>query len=227
MKVDLVYGENTEMYLKTLVELAADRDIVPVTGVAERLGVSTVSASEKVHRLQDQGFVEHLPYKGVVLTSAGRRRANEVLRRHRLWERFLVDHLEVDWQHAHEAACRLEHATPREISEKLAIFLHEPETCPHGNPIPGVDFPSDPEPDLQLSDLEEPAKVLVIRVFPESTPLLCEIASMGLLPGTRCTVLSPRRSDGSIQLVIQGKTFSVPDEIARHVYIRPVEKVLT
>jgi DtxR family Mn-dependent transcriptional regulator len=225
MVTDVVYGENTEMYLKTLVELAADRGMVPVTGLAERLGISTVSASEKVRRLQDQGFLEHLPYKGVSLTEAGRKRANTVLRRHRLWERFLVDHLNVEWQHAHDAACRLEHATSREISERLALFLDEPETCPHGNPIPAAEEASSPTHGTRLADLETASPVVVLSVFPESTPLLVGVAELGLLPGTRCEVLSTSPAGGPIEASVGDQKVDIPHELATHLFILPEEKV--
>lgn len=220
MSVNLVYGENTEMYLKTLVELAAEKEIVPVTDLAERLGISTVSASEKVHRLQDQGFVEHLPYKGVLLTDTGRRRANTVLRRHRLWERFLVDHLEVDWQDAHEAACRLEHATNEEICERLASFLEQPTTCPHGNPIPSLEASPYPKPGLRLHQVDAPVQIVVMRVFPESETLLSEVASMDLMPGTCAKVISPSGDEEPAQLIINGNLVTIPVEIARYLYIR-------
>jgi DtxR family Mn-dependent transcriptional regulator len=221
--VNNVYGENTEMYLKTLVELAADQKVVPVTALADRLGISTVSASEKVGRLQDQGFVEHLPYKGVQLTKAGLKRANTVLRRHRLWERFLVDHLQVEWTHAHEAACRLEHATSREISERLAVFLNEPETCPHGNPIPAADASTKSRYEKRLDELDSVGEVVIHSVFPESTSLLEQVASLKLLPGTACKVISLPAETSPAQVSMSRRTVQIPDEIATHLYVRLVD----
>lgn len=224
MEADFVYGENTEMYLKTLAELAVGKDVVPVTDLAERLGISTVSASEKVHRLQDQGFVEHLPYKGVSLTDAGRRRANIVLRQHRLWERFLVDHLDVDWQDAHEVACRLEHATTMDLCERLATYLEEPTTCPHGNPIQDAEALPAPEQGQTLTHFDEAGEVVVTRIFPENTSLLSEIASLGLTPGASCQVFSTPVEGGPLELVIAGQPVTVSDEIGRHLYVRSADE---
>jgi DtxR family Mn-dependent transcriptional regulator len=226
MKADSVYGENTEMYLKTLIELAADREVVPVTGLAERLGISTVSASEKVRRLQDQGFVEHLPYKGVSLTEAGLKRANTVLRRHRLWERFLVDHLHIEWEHAHDAACRLEHATSREISERLAVFLGEPETCPHGNPIPGAEASSSTAKGMRLAEIDEPVEFVVESIFPESTQLLEQMVVLGILPGTICEIIAVGKDGHPMRVNLGGRTIQIPDKIADHLYIRQAERVI-
>ena len=221
MTAGVVYGENTEMYLKTLVELAADREVVPVTALAERLGISTVSASEKVRRLQDQGFVEHLPYKGVQLTGAGLKRANTVLRRHRLWERFLVDRLGIDWEHAHDAACRLEHTTSREISERLAEFLDQPETCPHGNPIPALEEPAVRSYGMRLSELDVPASVVIMSVFPENADLLAWIVASGLMPGTKCEVLSSPSSGQVVEIEVDDKRIQVPEKAAAQLYVRP------
>jgi DtxR family Mn-dependent transcriptional regulator len=225
MAVDSVYGENTEMYLKTLVELAADREVVPVTGLAERLGISTVSASEKVRRLQGQGFVEHLPYKGVSLTEAGLKRANTVLRRHRLWERFLVDHLKVDWEHAHDAACRLEHATSREISERLAMYLEEPAACPHGNPIPEAEAAGSPSLGLRLVEVDAPIDIVVESIFPESTKLLEAMAELEIFPGTICEIMAVATEGKPTAVKIGGRTVQIPAELAAHLYVRPADKV--
>jgi len=118
--------ENTEMYLKAIRELAAGRRFVPVTSLAKSLGISTVSASEKVGRLQDMGILIHRPYKGVRLTEIGKQRVNLVVRRHRLWERFLVDELGVPWSQAHDLACQLEHISASILTEHLARRLGQP-----------------------------------------------------------------------------------------------------
>lgn len=224
MTAGSVYGENTEMYLKTLIELAADREVVPVTALAEGLGISTVSASEKVRRLQDQGFVEHLPYKGVRLTKAGLRRANTVLRRHRLWERFLVDRLAIDWEHAHDAACRLEHATDREISERLADFLDHPETCPHGNPIPALEEAGVRSYGKRLGELDGPASVVIVSVFPEDTDLLKWIAASGLKPGTECELVTSPGAGQPVELKLNAEKVQVPEEAALRLYVRPSDE---
>ena len=139
MKQKTQLSESVERYLKTIAELTIEQNTVPVTCVAERLGISAVSASEMVRRLQDRGLLEHTPYKGVLLTAQGHHRANDVIRRHRLWERFLADDLGVPWEHVHELSCQMEHATDNRVTEALADHLGHPTTCPHGNPIPSAE----------------------------------------------------------------------------------------
>jgi len=154
MKRSHGFGESAEMYLKTIAKLADERELVPVTSVANPLGISTVSASEMIHRLQDRELLNHIPYKGVYLTEEGRRRANGVIRRHRLWECFLTDELGITWEMVHEYACRLEHAISDEVTKALADYLENPETCPHGNPIPSADGEMPSLDGIPLSDLE-------------------------------------------------------------------------
>lgn len=131
------FGESAEMYLKTIAELTAFDPVTPISSVADRMEVSPVSATEMVHRLRDRSLVEHLPYKGVRLTGAGWGKATAVIRRHRLWEVFLVERLGYAWSEVHGLACRLEHASDMDLTERLADLLGSPAACPHGNPIPG------------------------------------------------------------------------------------------
>src|SRR5690606_25434297 len=124
-------SESTEMYLKAMSELG-DRDVA-IARVAERLNVTNVSANEMMRRLGEQGLVTHTPYKGVTLTKQGREVAANVIRRQRLWEVVLYEHLNIEWAKVYELACSLEHATAPEVTEALAEFLEHPETCPRGN----------------------------------------------------------------------------------------------
>lgn len=124
-------SESTEMYLKALAELG-DRDVA-IARLAGRLGVTHVSANEMMRRLAEQGLVKHTPYKGVTLTKKGREVAANVLRRQRLWEVFLYQHLKIEWAKIYELACSLEHATAPEVTDALADFLGNPTVCPRGN----------------------------------------------------------------------------------------------
>src|SRR3954447_9650489 len=107
--------------------------------IAERLGVSAASASSMVKKLGGLGLVEHVPYRGVVLTGRGMNVALEVLRHHRLLERFLAEELGVPWDRVHDEAEVLEHVLSEELEELIAVKLGHPTIDPHGDPIPTVD----------------------------------------------------------------------------------------
>jgi DtxR family Mn-dependent transcriptional regulator len=129
-------SDNIQMYLVSILRMGQGRQPVPLSQLGAALGVSAISVNQMCHKLQDEGWVAYVPYKGVSITPAGERVAARILRRHRLWEVFLVEHLQMGSEEAHETACRLEHATPDEVVERLALFLSHPQVNPEGEPIP-------------------------------------------------------------------------------------------
>jgi DtxR family Mn-dependent transcriptional regulator len=132
-------SESMQMYLVTIARLRVDGGPVPLSQLAEALSISPVSANEMCRKLQDQRLVVYRPYKGASLTPEGERRAYRVLRRHRLWEVFLVEKLGFAYDQAHDAACQLEHTTHDLVADRLDIFLGHPAVNPRGEPIPGAD----------------------------------------------------------------------------------------
>lgn len=209
------------MYLKTVRELAdGDAAPVPISALAERLGVSNVSATEMVHRLQDQGLLQHTPYKGVALTAEGQRWAALLIRSHHLWERFLIDHLHLPWEHAHDYACRLEHATDTAVTEALAAYLDHPQTCPHGNPIPDAAGNVAPPADVPLTALAVGQAGTVSRIYPESTMLLEYVARHNLKPGYAIGVTEIAPFNGPIMVRCADETHPLGREVAGRVFIR-------
>lgn len=182
------FNESAEMYLKAVTELATPGSSVPISALAERLGVSSVSATEMVHRLSAQGLLAHIRYQGVDLTEQGSHQAAAVVRSHRLWERFLVDCLGLPWSAVHDMACRLEHATDPEVADALDAFLGLPATCPHGNPIPDAAGGTQMAHDHTLADLLPGEAAVIARVYPETDSLLAYLDSQGLRPGTAVIV---------------------------------------
>src|SRR2546427_11389545 len=125
-----------EEYLEAIHELEEEGIHVIQARLAERLGHSAPSVSEMIHRLQDEGHVR-IEGRDVTLTTSGRKRAESVVRKHRLAERLLTDVIGLEWHKAHAEACRWEHVISDEVEERLVALLDNPRTCPHGNPIPG------------------------------------------------------------------------------------------
>jgi len=213
------FGESAEMYLKSVAELSVAGEVVPVTTLAEHLSISTVSASEMVHRLQARGLVEHQPYKGVRLTEAGFREANGILRRHRLWERFLTEHLQLAWDRAHDFACMLEHATDEAVIEALDSFLDHPPTCPHGNPIPDANGKGAIPTDRPLSSLAVGEGGIVTRIQNEDSRLLRYLEGHALRPGARFQILEVGPYDGTHTLKLETFELMISREVARHIYV--------
>lgn len=133
-------SESEEMYLITIASLqeavGEENKPIPLSLLASELSVVPASANQMIRKLEETGMVEYLPYKGARLTTRGKVQALNVLRLRRLWEVFLVDKLHLTLQEADDLACRLEHITPQDVSDRLDEFLGKPHTSPQGKIIP-------------------------------------------------------------------------------------------
>ncbi|MCD4753648.1 MAG: metal-dependent transcriptional regulator [Anaerolineaceae bacterium] len=213
------FNESVEMYLKTINELMIDTDTVPISALAKRLGVTSVSATEMVHKLQDQGLLEHESYKGVLLTKDGRKQALRVLRNHRLWECFLVRQLNQPWERVHDLACRMEHVLDPEVVEALAVYLNHPETCPHGNPIPTVDGEVMPANSIPLNELKPGEGGVIMSIHPESTLLLKYLAERNIKSGRYILLEDIAPLNGPFTISCDSQTYVLGREIAAHIFV--------
>ena len=221
MSTPAVTSESIEMYLKSICELEVGDEPVSISHLAQRLGVSSPSTIEMVKRLADQDLVTHTPYKGVVLTEKGRKRAHIILRRHRLWERFLTDNLGLAWQDVHDYACRLEHATAPEVTNALAEFLGHPTTCPHGSPIPDAEGQIIEQHTVPLSALEIGQTAHLINIAYEETILLDYLAKRGFFPGVTLTVEDIAPYQGPMIITIDDRSEALGREIASRIFVEP------
>lgn len=210
-------SESTEMYLKAMAELG-DRDVA-IARLAERLSVTNVSANEMMRRLGDQGLVTHTPYKGVTLTKKGREAASNVIRRQRLWECFLYDHLKIEWSKVYELACSLEHATAPEVTEALAGFLNHPQTCPRGNPIPDENGVFTPLKGRLLSEVEVGETVTVLAVNATSTDVLKYLQERNILPGQTVKLMEVAPLQGPLTLLVNGREAALGLTLAEFVIV--------
>lgn len=207
--------ERAEAYLGAIYRLRADAETpVALSKLGEYFDFSPVSIHEMVNKLADQGWLVYHPYHGVMLTERGEEIAAALLRRHRLWERFLTDVLEIPWGEAHEIASELEHAASEMVTERLAAFLGRPAYCPHGGPIPPL---SERARDQPLVELAAGVPGRVTRIAPESMALLRNVQALGLLPETNMRVI--RQQEGSTVVQIGASEVCVPEHIGRAVWI--------
>ncbi len=219
LKVSPKFSESKEMYLKALVEL--DVFVSPtVSRLADRLGVTQVSANEMVRRLTDQGLMIHTPYKGVNLTKKGRQLGNNVLRRQRLWECFLYDHLKVEWSRLYELTCNLEHNTPPEVTESLAIYLNNPAHCPHGQPIPTVLGECKSLKGIPLSQLGIGESASILSVTESPLEVVEHLSELGLLPGKQITLVNTAPLQGPLTLQVGQTHIAVGLQMAELILVR-------
>jgi DtxR family Mn-dependent transcriptional regulator len=213
------FGESAEMYLKSIHELMGENGVVPISALAERLGITVVSATEMIHRLQQLRLVKHHPYKGVALTALGRDQAASILRRQRLWECFLSDQLGIPWDRLYDLACSLEHAVGSEVTEALAAFLGHPAHCPHGNPIPSPEGEWETALGRPLSELSPGEEATIQRIAAVGSASLQYLAQCGLLPGTRVTLETIEPTDDLHRLRTAQGEVVVGSQLARQILV--------
>jgi DtxR family transcriptional regulator, Mn-dependent transcriptional regulator len=212
-------SESTEMYLKAMAELS-NHDTVPIARLAEHLKVTPVSVNEMVRRLCEQGLMTHTPYKGVTLTSKGSKVAGDVMRRQRLWECFLYDHLKIEWAQIYELACSLEHATAPEVTEALAAFLGNPKTCPRGNPIPAADGSFTPLDGIPLNTATVGETVTVQAISATAADVLKYLYERSIMPGCKLTIIEAAPLQGPLTLRIKEKEIVLGQSLAEFVIVK-------
>jgi DtxR family transcriptional regulator, Mn-dependent transcriptional regulator len=190
--------------------------------LAEALGLSPGTVTATVKRIADRGFADHRPYRGVELTSTGRREAVRCIRRHRIVERFLSDMLGYAWNEADRLAGSIEHDLPQEVEDRLFVALHRPTTCPHGFPIPEPEMVDIPEmPPLYTL---EPGDVALVAV-PGSidAAVVAFLDTLGLRPGVRVEVLEKHPFDGPLVLRVDEHDRTVSQRLAEQIYVRKID----
>ncbi|MDX6727835.1 MAG: DtxR family transcriptional regulator, Mn-dependent transcriptional regulator [Baekduia sp.] len=179
-------------------ELRCDGGAVTTNALAERLGVSAASASSMVKRLDGIGLVEHVPYKGVVLTDRGMKVALEVLRHHRLLERYLAEELGVPWDRVHDEAEVLEHVLSDELEDLIAAKLGHPTIDPHGDPIPTAELEIVERATVGMDRLEIGDIGRFVRVSDSDPEMLRYLSARGIAPGDDFEVLDKQPFGGPV-----------------------------
>jgi len=187
-------------YLKACYRLRDEMGTVTVQRLAETLAVSGPSVTNMVKRLHELGLLRHTRYHGVELTDAGERIAIEVVRHHRLLERFLVETLGFGWDEVHPEAERLEHHISEELEARMDIALGHPRIDPHGDPIPSVEGTVEPVADRLLEQLDIGGRAIVSSVSDRDPDRLRYLGQLGLLPGVEVILLERFPFEGPLRV---------------------------
>jgi DtxR family Mn-dependent transcriptional regulator len=210
---------SVEDYVKAIWEIAG-ADVASTKDVADRLLIAPPSVTNMFVRLREMGFVEYERYRGVSLTERGREEALRLVRRHRLIETFLLEHLGYSWGEVHEEAERLEHAVSDGFTERLAEFLGHPGQDPHGDPIPAADGTMQPDDSFPLSEAAAGQRVRVSKVGDEPSTL-DYLGEHGLVPGRLLSVREVRDLDGVVIVEDEdGGSHALGEPLARAVFVR-------
>jgi DtxR family Mn-dependent transcriptional regulator len=210
-----------EEYLESIGALEERESPVSTSSIAQSMGVSLASVSEMLRRLAEKGLVEHTPYGGAILTDEGRQRFLRLTRRHRLWEVFLNRYLGIGWEDVYPHACDLEHATSDLVANRLAEFLHNPASCPHGSPIPGKDLRHTASHGVTLANLETGQSATVLNIIIERDPeFLRYLTGLDLVPGAGVRVVEKAAYDGTMTIEVNGTARAIGREAASLIIMR-------
>jgi DtxR family transcriptional regulator, Mn-dependent transcriptional regulator len=218
--------ESVDNYLKAIFALGGQvEERVTSNQLAKRLGVAPASITDMLQKLASSSppLVEYERHKGVRLSAAGRRRALEVLRHHRLIETFLYEVLEYPLEEVHEEAERLEHFISERFEERIAAKLGHPKFDPHGHCIPEMDGRMPKQLSKPLADIEQDGKYLVDSVSDQDPLLLKQLKAHGITPGARLQVTSPLKEEFVLRASSTSKTLRLSRTLASAVRIRSVD----
>ena len=213
-----------EDYLKAIYELERSGQAAETNAIARTLDIAPASVSGMVRRLAEQGLITHERYRGARLTAAGRRAALKTLRRHRVIEAYLTSALGYSWDRVHDEAERLEHAASDELIDRMAEAIGEPETDPHGAPIPTREGTLRERSLVPLESLEPGATARVERVSDRNAERLRYLAELGIVPGARVKVIAREPFGGPIALKVEDSTRTVGPELASQILVSPATR---
>ena len=213
-----------EDYLKVIYKLQQDGSRATTNAIAGNMGLRAASVTAMLQQLSEQGMAQYTPYRGAYLTESGLAAALRVIRRHRLIELYLNQHLSVPWDRVHDEAERLEHALTPYLEERIDSKLGYPQFDPHGAPIPS-NTGALPEQDLVPLGELPPNTPSVVRHIPDDDPdLLRYVASIGIVPDATITVLEYEGS-GSLSVRVlagagkQSKPHLLTEQVAGHIFV--------
>jgi DtxR family transcriptional regulator, Mn-dependent transcriptional regulator len=226
----MAQGHSVDEYLETIYFLAFPiGEYRPQTGgsptlasrVAEMLGVSRASAGEMLKRIEAEGLIERGEHKEALLTPAGRRRAEKVVRKHRIIERLLTDFMGYTAAEAHVHADRLGDTFTDEMVERIEVRLGQPERCPHGWPVDPA-FEQEENRDLApLSDLEPGTRATIVRLAEHDGELLHWFYEQDLVPGRELEVRDTQPAAGQMTVKLNGTERAIGEKAAAGLFVRP------
>lgn len=213
-------SDTVDDYLKAIYHLARDGEPVSTSAIARRLEVAEASVTGMVRKLAVRKLLRHTPYRGVRLTPAGEALARRMVRKHRLWELFLVEQLHFGWEEVHSHAERLEHATDDELEDRLFERLGRPERDPHGDPIPSREGKRREMIAVRLAALRPGSRGEILRCLDQDAGLLDHLRRMGLEPGRRFRVCAIAPFGGPISLALGSRKVQIGPAVARALEVR-------
>jgi len=212
-----------ENYIKSIYKLQEGDVAVSTNAIAYELDTKPASVTDMAKKLKEKKLIDYEKYQGITLSPEGRKAALQIVRRHRLWECFLVDKLAFSWEEVHELAEELEHVRSEKLINRLSDFLGNPVIDPHGDPIPDANGKlAKPRPQTSL-DQANAKRLVVTAVTDQSTALLAFLNAKGIKLGTQLEIVAHYEYDNSIEIKLkQQPAITISEQVAKHIMVRPV-----
>jgi len=212
-----------ENYLKAIFHLATVlENEISTNAIAEKMETKASSVTDMLKKLADKDLVHYKKYQGVSLTSKGSHLAKMIVRKHRLWEVFLVDTLAFSWDEVHDIAEQLEHIKSEQLINKLDAFLNFPTEDPHGDPIPNAEGKIIKIEKQLLSELQEKQSGICVGVKDTSSEFLQYLDKQGISLGSKIEIIGREIFDLSLKIKINSKEITISNKIASNLFVRKI-----
>lgn len=209
-----------ENYLKEIYHLSLESEIVSTNAISEAVQTKPASVSDMIKKLAAKQMIDHQKYQGVKITDKGKKTALRIIRKHRLWETFLVKKLKFNWDQVHEVAEQLEHIKSPLLISRLDEFLGFPKVDPHGDPIPNEDGNFQEKPRIHLSEMKERQGGTVVAVKDSSPDFLQYMDKIGAYLGAKVRVVEVVNYDASMQILIDNiNKVTVSEVVANNILV--------
>ena len=214
------FTTSEENYIKSIYHLQQETGLVNTNSLAAEMQTRAASVTDMLKKLKTKKLLQYEKYKGFKLNEAGKKAALDVVRKHRLWEFFLVEKLKFDWDKVHSIAEDLEHISSEELIHRLDNFLGNPSFDPHGDPIPDKHGKIPVINQQSLSDIPLKKTVTVSSVSNQSPQILEMLKHYNIALGTSITVLKHFEFDGSLEIkVLKQSACIISEQVAKNVFV--------
>ena len=210
-----------ENYLKTIFHLGGgDSKSITTNAIAEQMETKPSSVTDMAKKLSEKRLVDYVRYQGISLTDTGVKTALSIIRKHRLWEVFLVEKLDFTWDEVHEVAEQLEHIKSEKLVDKIDELLNFPKYDPHGDPIPTKDGKFQERDEKLLSEMAINSKGVCVGVKDSSVPFLKFLDKNNIALGNTIKVMDKEDFDNSLRIQMEGKEMRISHQIASNLYVK-------
>jgi len=214
------YSISEENYIKNIYHLQQQTATVTTNSLANELRTKPASVTDMLKKLQTKKLLEYERYRGFKLNASGNKIALNIVRRHRLWEFFLVDKLGFEWDKVHDIAEELEHVSSVELIQKLDSFLNFPQTDPHGDPIPDTNGKFAIIKQVSIADAAAKKTVVVSSVSDQSPAMLEMLNHYHIGIGTSIKINKYFAFDGSVEIKVSQKaTCVISEQLAKNIFV--------